>query len=160
MANVVATIANKGYYYIPHCVKGVGTEKQIDKKFREKVYVGVQNQEAYLNVIDGMQKCFDAGTAYYSRVPGIVACGKTGTAENPHGKSHAVFMAFAPRDNPKIVIACLIENAGFGGVWSAPIVSLLIEKYLTGKITRPELEKKMEAVDLIHGKNLLTTESH
>ena len=89
-----------------------------------------------------------------------MACGKTGTAENPHGKSHAVFMAFAPRDNPKIVIACLIENAGFGGVWSAPIVSLLIEKYLTGKITRPELEKKMEAVDLIRGKNLLTTESH
>jgi len=160
MANVVATIANKGYYYIPHCVKGVGAEKQIDKKFREKVYVGVQKEEAYVNVIDGMQKCFDAGTAYYSRVPGIVACGKTGTAENPHGKSHAVFMAFAPRDNPKIVIACLIENAGFGGVWSAPIVSLLIEKYLTGKITRPELEKKMEAVDLIRGKNLLTTESH
>lgn len=160
MANVVATIANKGYYYIPHCVKGIGTEKQIDKKFREKVYVGVQKEEAYINVIDGMQKCFDAGTAYYSRVPGIVACGKTGTAENPHGKSHAVFMAFAPRDNPKIVIACLIENAGFGGVWSAPIVSLLIEKYLTGKITRLELEKKMEAVDLIRGKNLLTTESH
>lgn len=160
MANVVATIANKGYYYIPHCVKGVGTEKQIDKKFREKVYVGVQKEEAYVNVIDGMQKCFDAGTAYYSRVPGIVACGKTGTAENPHGKSHAVFMAFAPRDNPKIVIACLIENAGFGGTWSAPIVSLLIEKYLTGKITRPELEKKMEAVDLIHGKNLITTEFH
>lgn len=160
MANVVATIANKGYYYIPHCVKGVGNEKKIDKKFTEKVYVGVQNEQAYTNVIDGMQLCFDGGTAYYSRVPGIVACGKTGTAENPHGKSHAVFMAFAPRDHPKIVIACLIENAGFGGVWSAPIVSLLIEKYLTGKITRPELEKRMEAVDLIHGKNLLTTESH
>lgn len=160
MANVVATIANKGYYYIPHCIKGVGQEKEIDQKFKQKVLVGVQNEEAYNNVIDGMQKCFDAGTAYYSRVPGIVACGKTGTAENPHGKSHAVFMAFAPRENPKIVIACLIENAGFGGTWSAPIVSLLMEKYLTGKITRPELEKKMEAVDLIRGKNLITTEFH
>jgi len=160
MANVVATIANKGFYYIPHCVKGVGTEKTIDKKFTEKKYVAVQNQEAYTNVIDGMQMCFDAGTAYYSRVPGVVACGKTGTAENPHGKSHAVFMAFAPRENPKIVIACLIENAGFGGVWSAPIVSLMIEKYVTGKVTRPELEKRMMAVDLIQGKNLLTTEHH
>lgn len=160
MANVVATIANRGYYYIPHTVKGIGNEKEIDKKFKEKVYVGVQNQEAYTNVIDGMQRCFDAGTAYYSRVPGVVACGKTGTAENPHGKSHAVFMAFAPRENPQIVIACLIENAGFGGTWSAPIVSLMIEKYVTGKVTRPELEKKMEAVDLIQGKNLITTEFH
>ncbi|HRD37360.1 MAG TPA: penicillin-binding transpeptidase domain-containing protein, partial [Bacteroidia bacterium] len=160
MANVVATIANRGYYYIPHTVKGIGNEKEIDKKFKEKVYVGVQNQEAYTNVIDGMQRCFDAGTAYYSRIPGVVACGKTGTAENPHGKSHAVFMAFAPRENPQIVIACLIENAGFGGTWSAPIVSLMIEKYVTGKVTRPELEKKMEAVDLIQGKNLITTEFH
>jgi penicillin-binding protein 2 len=160
MANVVATIANRGFYYTPHCIKGIGNNKQIHTKFKLKHYVGVQDQEAYLNVIDGMQKCFDAGTAYYSRVPGIVACGKTGTAENPHGKSHAVFLAFAPRDEPKIAIACLIENAGFGGTWSAPIVSLLLEKYLTGKITRPELEKRMMAVDLIHGKNLITTEFH
>lgn len=160
MANVVATIANKGYYYIPHSIKGIGVEKKLDKKFTEKQFVAVQKEEYYLNVIDGMQKCFDAGTAYYSRVPGIVACGKTGTAENPHGKSHAVFMAFAPRENPKIAIVCFIENAGFGGTWSAPIVSLMIEKYLTGKITRPELEKKMEAVDLIRGKNLITTEFH
>lgn len=160
MANVVATIANKGYYYIPHCVKGVGNEKKIEKKFTEKQYVGVQKQECYDNVIDGMQLCFDGGTAYYERIPGIVACGKTGTAENPHGKSHAVFMAFAPRDKPKIVIACLIENAGFGGVWSAPVVSLMMEKYLTGKVTRQAEEKKIMEVDLIRGKNLLTTESH
>jgi penicillin-binding protein 2 len=161
MANVVATIANKGYYYIPHCVKGIGNEKTIDKKYLEKQYVAVQKQEYYLNVIEGMQKCFEpGGTGYASRIPGFTACGKTGTAENPHGKSHAVFMAFAPRDNPKIVVAGLIENAGFGGIWTAPIVSLMIEKYLTGKITRPELEKKMMAVDLIQGKNLLTKEFH
>lgn len=161
MANVVATIANRGFYYIPHCVKGIGSQKTIDKKYKEKHYVAVQKEEYYLNVIDGMQKAFEpGGTAYASRIPGIVACGKTGTAENPHGRSHAVFMAFAPRENPKIVIAGIIENAGFGGTWTAPIVSLMIEKYLTGKITRPELEKKMEAVDLIHGKNLLTTEFH
>lgn len=161
MANVVATIANHGYYYIPHCVKGIGTEKVIDNKYKEKHYVAVQKEEYYLNVIDGMQKCFEpGGTAYASRIPGFVACGKTGTAENPHGKSHAVFMAFAPRENPKIVIAGIIENAGFGGTWTAPIVSLMIEKYLTGKITRPELEKRMEAVDLIRGKNLITTAFH
>lgn len=161
MANVIATIANKGYYCIPHCVKGIGTEKVIDKKYTEKHYVAVQKEEYYVNVIDGMQKCFEpGGTGYASRIPGVVACGKTGTAENPHGKSHAVFMCFAPRENPKIAIACLIENAGFGGTWSAPIVSLMVEKYLTGKITRPELEKKMEAVDLIRGKNLITTEFH
>lgn len=160
MANVVATIANRGYYYIPHCIKGVGVNKTLDKKFKEKHYVGVQNQTAYLNVIDGMQKCFDAGTGYYERIPGVVACGKTGTAENPHGKSHAVFLAFAPRENPKIAVACLIENAGFGGVWAAPAVSLLIEKYITGKVTRKKEEERYKAVDLIHGKNLLTTEFH
>ncbi|HQQ94713.1 MAG TPA: penicillin-binding transpeptidase domain-containing protein [Bacteroidia bacterium] len=160
MANVVATIANKGFYYVPHCIRGVGLEKKQDKKFHVKHYVGVQNEEAYTNVIDGMQQCFDAGTAYYSRVPGVVACGKTGTAENPHGKSHAVFMAFAPREKPQIVIACLIENAGWGGTWSAPIVSLMIEKYITGKVTRPELEKRMMDVDLIRNKNLISTEYH
>jgi penicillin-binding protein 2 len=160
MANVVAIIANKGFYYVPHCISGIGSAKQIHSKFQQKQYVAVQNEEAYKNVIDGMQQCFDAGTAYHSRVPGVVACGKTGTAENPHGKSHAVFLAFAPRDQPKIAIACLIENAGFGGTWSAPIVSLMMEKYITGKITRPELEKKMMAVDLIEGKNLITTEFH
>ena len=123
--------------------------------------MAVTKEEYYLNVTDGMQRCFEpGGTGYYSRIPNITACGKTGTAENPHGKSHAVFMCFAPRENPKIAIVCLIENAGFGGTWSAPIVSLMVEKYLTGKVTRPELEKKMEAVDIIHGKNLITTAFH
>ncbi len=160
MANVVSIVANRGFYYIPHCIKGVGVEKHLDKKFQEKHYVSVQNQTAYLNVIDGMQKCFDAGTATASKIPGIVACGKTGTAENPHGKDHAVFLAFAPRDNPKIAMVCFIENAGFGGTWSAPIVSLMIEKYLTGKITRPEMEKRMMEADLIGGKNLLGKAHH
>ncbi len=160
MANVIATIANRGYYIIPHCVKGVGTEKYLDKKYTEKHYVEVQDSTVYRTVIDGMQRCFDAGTGYPERIPGVVACGKTGTAENPHGNSHAVFLAFAPRDNPKIAVACLIENAGFGGVWAAPAVSLLIEKYLTGKVTRKKEEERYKAVDLINKKNLLTTESH
>lgn len=151
MANVVAAIANKGFYYPPHCIKGVGKEKDLEEKFRQKHYVSVQKQEYYDHVIDGMQMCLDAGTAYASRVKDIVICGKTGTAQNPHGKDHAVFLAFAPRDNPKIAIACLVENAGFGGVWSAPIVTLMIEKYLKGKTDRPELEKRMMEADLING---------
>lgn len=161
MANVVAIIANRGYYLTPHCIKGVGENKMLDPKFRQRHYVAVQKQEYYLNVIDGMQKCFEpGGTGSASRVPGIIACGKTGTAENPHGKSHAVFQAFAPREQPKIAIACLVENAGWGGVWAAPVVSLMIEKYLTGKVTRPELEKRIMAADLIKGENLLSTEFH
>ncbi|MBS1651252.1 MAG: penicillin-binding protein 2 [Bacteroidetes bacterium] len=161
MANVIAIIANKGFYYTPHCIKGVSDSKQLDKKFKEKHLVGVQKEECYKNVIDGMQKCFEpGGTGFASKIPGIIACGKTGTAENPHGKSHAVFQAFAPREQPKIAIACLVENAGWGGVWAAPVVSLMIEKYLTGKITRPDLEKRIMAADLINGKNLLSTEFH
>ncbi len=161
MANVVTIVANRGYYYIPHCVKGVGNQKILDKKFTEKQFVGVQDQLAYTNVIDGMQGTMEpGGTAYANRLKGIVVCGKTGTAENPHGKSHAVFLAFAPRDNPKIAIACIVENAGFGGIWSAPVVTLMMEKYLKGKTDRPEVEKRTMEADLIHGKNLLSTEFH
>jgi len=160
MANVVATIANRGFYYTPHCVKGIGNEKQINSKFRLKHYVGVQNPEAYLNVIDGMQMCLDGGTGYHSRVKDIVICGKTGTAQNPHGKDHAVFLAFAPRENPQIAIACIVENAGFGGVWSAPIVTLMIERYLKGKTDRPEMEKRMMEANLIESKNLIAEKKH
>jgi penicillin-binding protein 2 len=156
MANVAVIVANRGFYYIPHCIKGVGNEKSIDKKFSEKQFVGVQDQEAYQNVIDGMQKCFEpGGTGYYSRMNGIVACGKTGTAQNPHGKDHAEFQAFAPRDNPKIAIACIVENAGFGGDWAAPIATLMIEKYLKGKTERPLVESRMIAANLITGENLV-----
>lgn len=161
MANVVATIANRGYYFTPHSVKGVGPEKSLDERFKEKHYVGVQNQEAYTNVIDGMQGAMEpGGTAYANRIKDIVVCGKTGTAQNPHGQSHAVFLAFAPRDNPKIAIACIVENAGFGGITSAPIVSLMIEKYLKGKTDRLDLEKRVMEADLINGKNLLSTGFH
>lgn len=159
MANVVAAIANRGFYYTPHCVKGIGKEKEIEERFKQRHYVGVQNAEAYNNVIDGMQMCLDGGTGYHSRVKDIVICGKTGTAQNPHGKDHAVFLAFAPRENPKIAIACIVENAGFGGTWSAPIVTLMIEKYLKGHTDRPDLEKRIMEADLINKKNLLA-ESH
>jgi penicillin-binding protein 2 len=154
MANVVAAVANRGFYYTPHCVRGIGNSKQLHSKFRLRHYVGVQNPEYYTNVIDGMQQCLESGTAYYMRVKDIVICGKTGTAQNPHGKDHAVFLAFAPRDNPKIAIACIVENAGFGGVWSAPIVTLMIEKYLKGRTDRPEVETRMLEANLIDPKPL------
>lgn len=157
MANVVSIVANKGYYYIPHCIKGVGKEKYLDPKFTEKHLVAVQNDKYYEIVHDGMQGCLEGAysTARTSRVQGITICGKTGTAENPHGKDHAVFQAFAPRENPKIAIVCFVENAGFGGTYAAPIASLLIERYLKGKITRPDFEKRVLEVDLIHKKNLI-----
>lgn len=152
MANVVAIIANKGFYYTPHCIKGVGKEKYLDPKFKEKHLAGVQKQEYYDIVIEGMENALlPGGTAYASRLKDIVVCGKTGTAQNPHGKDHAVFLAFAPKENPKIAIACLVENAGFGGVWSAPIVTLLMEKYLKGKTDRPDLEKRIMEANLIDG---------
>jgi penicillin-binding protein 2 len=154
MANVVATIANRGYYYTPHCIKGVGNEKYLDPKFKQKHYVAVQKPEAYQNVIDGMQGALEpGGTAWSNRLKDIVVCGKTGTAQNPHGDDHAVFLAFAPRDNPKIAIACIVENAGFGNTWSAPIVTLMIEKYLKGKTDRPEVEKRMLEANLIDKKS-------
>ena len=161
MANVVAIIANRGYYYTPHSVKGVGIDKKLDKRFTEKHYAGVQDPIAYLNVIDGMQGAMEpGGTAYASRIKDVIVCGKTGTAQNPHGQSHAVFLAFAPRDNPKIAMACIVENAGFGGVTSAPIVSLMMEKYLKGKTDRLELEKRVMAADLIRGINVLGSGQH
>jgi len=92
----------------------------------------------------------DAGTATaYGRIEGITVCGKTGTAQNPHGKDHAVFVCYAPRENPKIALAVIVENAGFGGVWAAPIASLLIEKYLKGEIKRPELEKRLLEANIL-----------
>lgn len=160
MANVVAAIANRGFFYTPHSIKGIGADKKLDARFKQKHYVGVQMPEAYDNVIEGMQKALEpGGTAYSSHLKDIVVCGKTGTAQNPHGKDHAVFLAFAPKENPKIAIACIVENAGFGGVWSAPIVTLMIEKYLKGKTDRPEVEKRMLEANLIDPKTPLT-QSH
>ena len=92
-----------------------------------------------------MQKVVEAGTARIAQFGNMVICGKTGTAQNPHGKDHSLFVAFAPRDNPKIAIAVMVENAGFGATWAAPIASLMMEKYLTDSITRPTLEEKMES---------------
>ncbi|UIR54552.1 penicillin-binding protein 2 [Sphingobacterium sp. SRCM116780] len=139
MANIMAIVANKGFYYRPHLIKGIGEKKIVKKEFTEKISAGV-DAKYYPLIIQGMSDAVNTpeGTAWANRIPGIEMCGKTGTAQNPHGKDHAVFFAFAPRDNPKIAIAIFVENAGFGGVWAGPIASMMIEKYIKDTITTPK----------------------
>jgi penicillin-binding protein 2 len=148
MCNIICSIANRGYYHIPHVIRKVGDKE--DPKWREKQFTLVKDRQIYENVIEGMSNVVKAGTGRIAQLPGIEVCGKTGTAQNPHGEDHSVFVLFAPRENPKICIAILVENAGFGATWAAPIASLLSEKYLTGKILRTDLETKMIEGDLIH----------
>lgn len=134
MANAMAVIANRGYYIKPHLIRAMGDK--IKKEYVDKNYVGVDVKH-FEPVIDGMQDAVNTswGTAILSRIPDVVLCGKTGTVQNPHGKNHSVFIGFAPRDNPKIAIAVIVENAGFGSTYAAPIASYMIEKYLKGTVT-------------------------
>lgn len=147
MANVAAIMANRGYYYTPHIIKGIGKDKFLDPRFKIKHQTTVR--EAHFNtVVDAMEKVVSAGTARKAFIKDITICGKTGTAQNPHGEDHSVFVAFAPRNNPKIAIAVYVENAGFGGVWAAPIASLMIEKYIRRYIAddkRKAMEKDVAA---------------
>jgi penicillin-binding protein 2 len=138
MANIMAIIANRGYYIKPHLIKAIGEKKIIKKEYVEKNYVGVDSKH-FNPVIDGMQEAVNSpwGTAILSRLPNIIMCGKTGTVQNPHGKNHSVFIGFAPRDNPKIAIAVIVENAGYGSTYAAPIASYIAEKYLTDTISKP-----------------------
>jgi penicillin-binding protein 2 len=153
MANYSAIIANRGFFYIPHIGKKIDGGK-IDKRFTEKHRTTVDPQ--YFDVVvDAMWQVIEAGTGRRGKIPGIEYCGKTGTAQNPHGDDHSIFISFAPKNNPKIAIAVFIENGGFGHEWAVPITSLIVEKYLTGKITRPDIEKAMlEGVVLPQPKKL------
>lgn len=137
MANIMAIIANRGYYIKPHIVKAIGNGKQIDPKYKEKHYVDI-DAKYFEPVIDGMQDAVNTstGTARESRLQNIIMCGKTGTVQNVKGrKSHSVFIGFAPRNNPKIAIAVIIENGGYGGSYAAPIASYITEKYLTDTLS-------------------------
>ena len=140
IANLCATVANRGWYITPHIVKdSEGIE--IDPKYHERNYTKVDTNE-FKKVIQGMWRAVNepagmGGTAYAAAVPGLDLCGKTGTAQNPHGADNSVFICFAPKDDPQIAIAAYIENAGFGATWACPIASLMVEQYLTGGI-RPE----------------------
>lgn len=151
MANLAAIIANRGYYITPHLLKRfLKGGDLISEDFTTKKKVPIDSI-FYPSVVDGMERVIREGTAQIAYVPGLNIAGKTGTSQNPHGKDHSVFFAFAPKDDPKIAIAVYVENAGWGAQYAGPIASLMIEKYLTGDI-RPQrtyLETRMKDADLI-----------
>ncbi|MBC7451284.1 MAG: peptidoglycan glycosyltransferase [Cytophagales bacterium] len=149
MANLAALIANKGWFYTPHLVKAIGTNKTIDKEFTTKHVTSIDASH-FDPIIDGMERVVLAGTASWLKINNIAICGKTGTAENPHGDDHSVYIAFAPKDDPKIAIAVFVENAGFGAMTAAPIAHLMIEKYLKDSISRAPLEKFILEKNLLH----------
>ena len=149
MANVACIMANRGHYYTPHLVRGIGPKGTKPKQFKEKHQTTV-DKEHFEVVIEGMEMVTKpGGTAGRTGIEGIVICGKTGTAQNSHGKDHSLFIAFAPKDNPKIAVAAIVENGGYGASWAAPICNLMIEKYLTKALVDyqtkiPHLEKRMK----------------
>ena len=154
LANLCATIANRGFYYIPHIIKD-SENIRIDDKYRERQYTMVDTTH-FPKVIGGMYRAVNSGygsggTASIAAVEGLEICGKTGTAQNPHGHDHSVFICFAPKDDPKIAVAAYVENGGFGATWAAPIASLLTEMYLNGEIStdRKALEDRIIKGDLM-----------
>jgi penicillin-binding protein 2 len=152
LSNMVSLIANRGYYIAPHLVRSIqgydGTQKtlQFDK------HVVNSSAENFELIVQGMEQVVEAGTARASaKIDSLIICGKTGTIQNPHGEAHSAFVAFAPKFNPKIAIAVYIENGVWGARYAAPIASLIIEKYLKGKIApkRQHFEDEMYNSDLI-----------
>ena len=131
MANITSIIANRGYFYTPHIIKKI-QNAEIDSAYKEKRFCSI-DKKYFDVVINGMEMVVsgDNGTALESKIDGLDICGKTGTAQNPHGEDHSIFIAFAPKKQPKIAIAVYIENGGWGSKWAAPIGTLMIEKYLT-----------------------------
>jgi len=149
MANMTAIIANRGFYFTPHIVKAISDRDSIDARFTTKHFTTI-NAEYFEAVADGMELVVSSGTGTSAAFSGFTICGKTGTAENPHGEDHSIFVAFAPKHNPQIVISVYIENAGFGSTYAAPIASLMIEKFINDSISRKALEEQIINTDLIH----------
>ncbi len=141
MANVACIIANRGYYITPHMVKGIGTEGRIPRLYSERKAVDIERKHFEV-VVEGMHRMVD-GKAIFPADLSI--CGKTGTSQNAHGKDHAIFICFAPRENPKIAIAVFVENGGFGVSASAPIASLMVEKYINKTIKRTAFKEEVMA---------------
>ncbi len=151
MANLAAIIGNKGSYITPHLVKGyLNADIPIDSSFAMTKTVPI-NTEYFEPVIDGMENVIRYGTGYTAQVPGISVCGKTGTAQNPHGEDHSIFFAFAPKENPQIAIAVYIENGGFGTTYAAPMAGLMIEKYINGEVApnRKYIEDRMTQTTIL-----------
>lgn len=149
MANFCTILANRGFYYPPTLLSKIEGRDEVEEHSKQKIFPPFEKK--YFDVvIEGMDYVVnqDYGTGYYARIPGVRVCGKTGTVENPHGEDHAVFIAFAPKDDPKIAVAVYVENAGFGGVWAAPIARLIMEKYLKTEISDIALEKRIIEANL------------
>jgi penicillin-binding protein 2 len=162
MANGMCIIANKGYYYTPHFVKAIGKNENdsLLRKYHEKHVVLNIPDTTFTIVQQAMQDVVEHGTAAGARIDSITVCAKTGTAENKaivNGElikmqNHSMFVAFAPRENPRIAIAVAVENAGFGSTWAGPIASLVMEKYLKDSVSqkRKAVEEKMMNAHLIN----------
>jgi penicillin-binding protein 2 len=154
MANMASMLSNRGSYFTPHVIKSIEDDK-IPERFSKLHETGIDTAN-FTPVIKGMELAVQGGpgcTAGIARIQGITVCGKTGTAQNPHGKDHSIFIAFAPMEDPKIAVAVYVENGGFGATWAAPIAGLMIEKYLKGEISKRKawIEKRILEGDLIHG---------
>ncbi len=151
IANLAAIIANRGYYIIPHLIKNA-PDSLRKIKYTTKHWVDIDRQ--YFDpVVEGMYLSVNApagtgGTSHRARIDDIVVCGKTGTAQNPHGRDNSVFMCFAPKENPKIAVCVYLENSGAGGTWAAPVASLIVEKYLKGEVQRKEMEQMVLGANL------------
>ncbi|MBO7455716.1 MAG: penicillin-binding protein 2 [Paludibacteraceae bacterium] len=143
LANQAATLANRGYYITPH----LNTELTNDPSLRHET--GMDSTWFSLTA-QGMHLVMTNGTGRWYNIDSLQMCGKTGTAQNPHGKDHAIFIGFAPMDKPKIAVAVVVENAGFGATWAAPVASLMMEQYLTGTIRRKHIYNKMVNAVLEH----------
>ena len=141
MANFAATIANRGYYYIPHIVRAIGKDKKPLPQYLEKHYTTIDS--SYFKIaVDAMQQVVESGTGQYrAKLADVIVCGKTGTVQNDPLPAHSVFIAFAPRDNPKIAVSVYVEDSGQGAGVAAAIASLMIEKYLYGQTKRPYIEE-------------------
>ena len=155
LANFCATLANRGWYRIPHIIKD-SEDIRIDEKYHERQFTKVDTTQ-FPKVIKGMWRAVNSlgagGTANIAYIPGLDICGKTGTAQNPRGADHSVFICFAPMDHPKIAVAAFVENGGFGATWAAPMASLMVEKYLTGEISegfRTALAERMMTSNLLY----------
>ncbi|MGL4363760.1 MAG: penicillin-binding protein 2 [Bacteroidales bacterium] len=156
MANLAAIIANRGFYYPPHVIKSIQGET-VSNHFTTPRFTSIASSH-FEPVIEGMSLAVNGGpgrTAGSAYIPHIEVCGKTGTAQNPHGADHSVFICFAPRHNPKIAVAVYVENSGFGATWAAPTASLIVEKYLKRNISRSWVEERVVNANLLPHNNVV-----
>lgn len=146
IANLAATVANRGHYYVPHIVRSI-RGGQIDSLYTHPHHTTI-NPRWYNYAVAGMRKAVLSGTCHAANIPGIEVCGKTGTAQN-RGHDHSAFMGFAPMNSPRIAVVAYIENGGFGTVYGVPIGALIMEQYLNGSLS-PSSEKKAQVIQNRH----------